>query len=275
MIFGRGYCGLLIIAVVSLACMFCVRFLTFYCDDRWRTMPDVIIGFQNLLFIGVLVSAAIIAAMIPKRPFVGLLWIVAYTLALTEVRWYADRLAIPQRAAYANLFLGSLCYFVITQGLRVFLRWRITDAPAAVEPGAGQFRILDLLEWTASIGVWLVFLQLWEMPLENAPAMINVTTRALLICLPIALVGTSERGFTWRSVGWLLLWTFGVQLLRVIPSTIASGRGFQYDWWFSIYSSAFFCLPWLVSAGAIFAVLHRLGYRWRKPPRRVSPAASG
>jgi hypothetical protein len=251
---------LYLIAAVSLIVVFALR----YASVSSRLMP--LIGFQNVYFSGLGASVAIIGAFVPDCRFVGLMWTVAYSLAYGAVRSLADRLA---RGAWDDspfaMAIFSLAILVVAQSLRYSLGWRITRGGQDAVLGTGQFRLLDALEWTTSIATWFGFAQFWELPLQNARGFATITAESLLICMPIALAATRDRGITFWTVVELVIWAAALRLLILSIGVFTSTRPIAANYWNLALQNAAVIPAWFLSAGVIFGCLYRVGYRWQAP----------
>jgi hypothetical protein len=161
----------------------------------------------------------------------------------------------------------TMAMFALTQGIRFALGWRLvlTDEPRP----RGQFNLMDMLEWTASVGAWLAINRLVALdPVNLYQYSIGVLGPALTL-LPIALLATSDRGLRTAAVLILLAWALTVEAFFYVLGYAVDPGSFTRPW------SFYFSLLIGGVAGSLlftmlnFWIIRRLGFRLE---RRKIPA---
>src|SRR5262245_22610905 len=142
----RQHRGLIVIAVTSLVLLGISRYAAFL----W-VRPYILLLFltslENIVCGTICASAAIVAALMPERRFTGLFWGTTFGMAVVLANWLADSLRLPDPARPHLWYLAeTLSVFVVAQGLRFLLGYRLTKESIAFSHRTGQFRLPDVLE---------------------------------------------------------------------------------------------------------------------------------
>lgn len=212
----RQHRGLIVAVLASLVVASALRYGAFLWIRPYFVL-QVFTAFQNVVCLSLCASVAIVAALLPQRHFVGLVWATAYGIGVIVANWLADMVRLPVPAEpHISHVIDTLSVFVVAQGLRFALGWRLANELSASSHAGGQFRLLDVFEWTTSIAVLLAFAQLWGISLQDAAFVAPLFTETLLVCVPVALVAMTERGLTWWRVGLVLLWTLGIRIGEIL-----------------------------------------------------------
>jgi hypothetical protein len=272
--------GLLLLALANVFIWLAWRCFTTALYSRSLGLPYWINTFQWSIGQSQAASYGIVAALVPRRRFVGLVWATGIALLLGTIRaaemtiislsrdgnWPgSDGLLMLQAAAIVAD--QTVTMFVLVQALWFVCGWRIAVTDESILGQRGQFRIGDLLEWTVSVGVWLAINRFIKMPVDG---LYHYSLRILgtdIILLPIALAATSKWGLRLPVVAALFAWTLAVELLWYGLVYIHDPADFSRGpWW--IYVSRFTgdIAGWLLATGINFAIIRRLGFRWRSIP---------
>lgn len=212
---------------------------------------------------GQVLAWAIISALIPRRRFFGLIWSIAMAVALGTINWLSVVIQDPgsavATASYVWASCVSLAVFAIAQGLRFLLGWRVALRDEQPATRGGQFGIADLIEWTASIGIFfgLGHLGGW---FQYLPQFAIFIAWQSLVSLPIALAVLSRRGLRWVWVLVAACAGFAASAIFVIWNGYFDSAGVsRLDFLQHILALT---TSYLSATALNFAVVRRLGFRW-------------
>lgn len=145
------------------------------------------------ILVAQLVLLSVMATLYPKRLLTGLL--VAMTLAFLRALVTCRR---DQVLGFIGLdeILRTLPVVAVLQGLRLFTGWRLSTE-SITSNRAGQFRIVELLDWMTTIGLALgcgKFLNsLLDRPIGILDVVLELAALPLLVGVPVALAILDER----------------------------------------------------------------------------------
>jgi len=148
------------------------------------------------------------------------------------------------------------------QAMRFTLGWRIAPAGQPIPFQRGQFRIGDLLEWTASVAVWLGFSQFVKVEVSSLIHYVLNIVGVAVIIIPISLATTSQRGLRRTTLLGLLMWIAAVELFFYVLSYALDPGAFNRPWWFWLTMSIGSIAGYLFCTGVNFTIIRRLGFRW-------------
>jgi hypothetical protein len=263
--------GLLLLMLGNFVLYLAWCFLTNRFYQAFLGLPPFLMSLQSAITQSQRASYGIAAALIPQRRFVGLVWAVALALINGLIHAEFVNLISISRAGNAlplkDLWVlasgvadQTMAMFALTQGIRFALGWRLvpTDEPRP----RGQFHLMDMLEWTASVGAWLAINRLVALdPANLYQYSIGVLGLALTL-IPIALVATSDRGLRTATALILLAWVLTVEAFfyvlgyAVDPSSFTQPRSFYLSLLIGGVAGS------LLYAGLNFWIIRRLGFRW-------------
>lgn len=185
----RRIVGLILLCIASLAiAMALERWTESLGWPRWPTVA------RNTFSEAQVASVAILAALAPRRPFVGVTIIFAFhAMCFLAELGFGTQHSFSRWStieSIANEAVAAMAAFVIVQGLRLFLGCRITADRYFESAPRGQFHLAALVEWMAS---WCVVLGLnyasgsWLIASRSNAATFAVTLLGWLIFgIPIA-----------------------------------------------------------------------------------------
>jgi hypothetical protein len=270
--------GLLLLALANVFIWLAWRCFTTALYSTSLGLPYAMSAFQSAIGQSQAASYGIVAALVPRRRFVGLVWATGIALLLGTIRaaestiislsragkWSGSSELMIQAAYIAD---QTVTMFVLVQALRFVCGWRIAVTDESILGQRGQFRIGDLLEWTVSVGVWLAINRFIKMPVDGLYHFSLTILGTDIILLPIALAATSKRGLRLPVVAALFAWTLAVELLWYGLVYIHDPADFSRGpWWIYVSRFAGDIAGWLLATGFNFAIIRRLGFRWRSVP---------
>jgi hypothetical protein len=270
----RGLIGLVIVNVVVAIGLILLCEVVTELDRKGqlpRGMRQVIMTARFASMTALSLAAAIPAALMPSRRWIGMGWAITAALTLGIMNWLAAAIRSPESltVAMSASFIGSqlptLFVFVTALGLRNLLHWRMVLPTDRNESCARQFSLLDLIEWMVAISMFCA-LGTWGGWLLH-PSLVYHLAWQTLISLPLALaiVSTSP----WRTY-WILtamLVALGATVAFELRDSHLMGVGPP-----SILYVAFLTGSYVVTIGLNFLALRWLGYRLIIPttPPRVA-----
>jgi hypothetical protein len=271
----RATAGLILLAVVDLACYAARARWTAASYGDWLSLPQALQSAEHHYWTGQQVGFGIAAALIPTRRYVGLAATAVLAVASGAIHaWclvmiHESRATVPldmshiriQFAATADIVLAT---FVFAQGLRFVGGWSIGFIRQANPIQSRQFRLGDLVEWTASVAAWLAVLRLhwfaWSGPGEY---LLHRLTLIALV-LPIALYATSPGKLRPAIIMGLLCWIVAVEATGNLVGYLATPSAFAYPWRLLLAVTVGSMLGTVLAAALNFLVVRWLGFRWRR-----------
>jgi hypothetical protein len=271
----RANAGLILLAIGNLACYsFRAHWVAASYAD-WLQLPQVISAAEPYYWTGQDVCFGIAAALILTRRYVGLAVAVFSALASGAVHAWCLIMIHESRAVgpldTGNIFIQfaatadiTLAAFVFVQGLRFVCGWSIDLVRQANPIQSRQFRLGDLVEWTASVAAWLAMLRLhwfaWSSPAEY---LLHRFTLIALV-LPVALFATGQGRRRLSVLGSLLLWFLVVEAAGNFIGYLTNPSAFAFSWRLLAAVSLGSTAGVVLAAGVNFLVLRWLGFRWSR-----------
>jgi hypothetical protein len=266
----RAYVALAWLAVGNLACAIAFTALT---HIAWEvpSSPSVVVRalvFNVLLFPiigGQVWSWAIIAALVPKRRFVGLLWIVAFATLAGVIEWEGltmrDPESIWRRLSMIWAGLLSLSVFAIAQGLRFLLGLRLALEHDQPPEKRGQFGTADLLEWTLSIGAFFGMGSLMGW-FHNLALLASTIAMLTVVSLPLALAIASYSRHRWPWIAAAVCVAIAASAVHnLVTWRLLQPQMFDLPGWMVISYLARVPAGYLLATAINFAVLRKIGFR--------------
>jgi hypothetical protein len=265
--------GVLLLALANVVGFLLLMWFTTLFYASYIQLP-LLIAMQNAARSSQWQSYGIAAALIPQRRFVGLAW--AIGLGLVSGLIYATMISVlsmsrrgvwlpldewPLRMSVPAYETSGM--FIVVQAMRFTLGWRIAPAGESSDFQRGQFRIGELLEWTAAIGVWLGISQFIKVPVASLIHYIMAIVSGALIIIPTALAIMSPRGLRGTTVLALSIWIAAVELFFNLLGYTLDPAAYPGPWWFWVIMSLGSVAGYLFVTGINFAIIRRLGFRWR------------
>jgi hypothetical protein len=266
--------GLLLLALVNVVAFVAWSWITTTFYAAYLALPLPLMATQNAIRQSQWQSYGIAAALVPQRRFVGLAWAIAlglvngliYVASLEVIS--ISRGGVPLPADQFLLRMAVPAYeivgvFALMQLMRFGLGWRLVAERQPNRFQRGQFRIGDLLEWTASIAVWLGINQFINIETANLFSYLSALLGTALILIPMAMATTSRHGLTGRTVFLLIAWIVAVELLFNALSYALDPAAFAWPWWSLLGVNFAYSAGWFLCTVVNFGIIRRLGYRWR------------
>ena len=212
---------------------------------------------------GQAVAGATIAALVPQRRFVGLFVATAFALALGSVGWLGMVVRSPAQAAETLPVIWGQCLalgvFVIAQGLRFLLGWRLTLDGESADSGKNQFGTADLIEWMISIGYFLGLGSVcgWY---HNLRLLGMLLAWHAAITLPLGFAILSSQGLSFKR-----------GLIVIGSALLATAIYHSVNWYFVPLGLPAWMLAsqmlvplmcYLVATAVNVGIVRRIGYRW-------------
>ena len=265
--------GLLLLTLANVVGFLLLSWVTTVFYAAYLELPLALIAMHNAVRQSQWQSYGIAAALIPHRRFVGLAWAVGLGLVNGLVHVASlNALSISRGGAglpFDELLLRmsvpayeTVGVFALMQAMRFTLGWHIARACQPLHLQRGQFRIGDLLEWTASVAVWLGINQFIKVEVASLFHYVMSIVSAAMILIPIALATTSQRGLYGRTFLALLMWIVAVELFFNVLGYALDARAFTRPWWFWLTMSIGSIAGYLLPTGINFVIIRRLGFRW-------------
>ena len=219
------------------------------------------------------VALGILAALIPQRRFLGLFLATSAALALGAISWLGMAIRSPSTTSETLPIIWAQCLalgvFVLAQGLRLLLGWRLQWNDEPLQYDRSQFGTADLIEWMISIGFFLGLGSVcgWY---HNLRLLGMLLAWHAGITLPLAFTILSPQGLTFARL-----------LVVVSCAVVATAIYHSVSWYFvplrlptwmlaSQVLTPFTC--YLFATGVNVGIIRRLGFHW-SDRRRGSEAS--
>jgi hypothetical protein len=177
-------------------------------------------------------------------------------------------LDIPATKLLTDYF-SILRVFIVVQGIRIFLGWRVVQDWRNTTRERNRISILDLIEWITSIGVFLAIAKArGEFESRWLLSWIRSLTELSVVSLPLALGILADSRHWWKSI----LFAAVFVPIVVVLHEVALGQG-TLDVEFA-GNACVISVAYISFISLNFLALRQFGYRLIVPARQTQVAAN-
>jgi hypothetical protein len=236
----------------------------------WPAWPTVA---RNMFSLSQVICVAIVIALVPGRRMAGAAWLLAFYGACFGAESMAGTKHSFSAWASVDVVAAEMTFglaiFVVMQGFRMFLGWRIIGEDCRAVVKRGQFSLSELTEWMVSWGILLGLVHLSGYmafaSFRRAAQFLVYLMLPLLMGIPIAWLVLRPK-LNAASVGWTVavatcvvpVWMFAQASYVALSSILPLWR--QAIW----AGCVLWCFLWVHFLGVRW-----LGYRWQGRPMNI------